>query len=1141
GVSIADEDDDYEDWIELYNAGDEEISLSGYGLSDDYGDPFRWTFPEVVVIPSGEFLLIWASGKDRVDPEGPLHTNYSIASAGEEVLLTRPDGVRLDELTPTPIPRDVSYGRSADGSGRWVYFPTATPDEANRGKEFETLLENPEFSHLRGFFSEPFYLEIRIPGEQEDWIRYTLDGTDPEYSPSAVISPAPVTIRIDPDNVESRWAGTPAVTVRAQSVRQEWATATKTYTYIFPSSVARQTDFAPEGDNVFWHTRMDPEVTEDERYRGILEESLQSIPTLSVVLDPEEMFGAEGIHRGHTLNHRLDGHASVELIYPDAPEYSGYEGFQVNAGVRIQGAGGRWEEGRYDPKQSFTIKFSRWFGGPGSLHYPFFESAPLNAESAGEHFNRLILRGGHNKSWASPGPGPRQWTTYTRQQYLRDTQNAASGLASHGTFMHLYINGVYWGLYNPSERLDHTWMSTYHGGEPEEYWSAKLKEFENSDKELDAAERFHTMLEKIEDPGTPYAEVKEYLDTENFIDWQLIMMLMGTSDYEWTVAHRKGEEPGPIQHFVWDLEDSLEPDFVWDPDVSFNSRGHDGYRWWENTATDSDVFRRIRNHPEFRMEFADRLYRHCLLPGGALTDGKNKERWLALADYVEMAVVAESARWGSMPPSSRGGPEHIPEGPINRDDHWYKARDVVLDMLEGNTAKMVDDMRVRGLYPEVDPPLFGKDSGVYPRGTNVAIDNPNPDGTVYYTLDNEDPRMEGGEVHPSALSGEGFILDGNLVVKARVKDGDTWSALSETELRSSFGFVESDYFRLAEGPYTSFDWAKTEMPGTYPPHMVFQQTSTNDPLASAEMDGYWTLPYNLESRSRITGLGSDGFAFINTANAQDMDGAGFVGTAVLALDTTGQEGIRVVWTGGTVEPNSRVYFLQLQYRVGEDGPFVDVFDTGGNLVAYRRNEQRGHAEVIGPVLLPPEVDNQPKVQLRWKYSYTGVRLSSSRGARSQLRVSDIGVFAEGQDPSLITYSDWRTSMFPAQEEQDDNDVSGPEADPFGEGVSNLLRFAFGIDGLIVERSVLPRLSVDGDRLSISFVRDPLRQEIAYLVEASSDLLDWSEVLYDSRLDAEPNNEGSMMRIEDSLDRQEAPGGTRFLRVRVILSTEPFEG
>ncbi len=67
--TIADEDGDFSDWIELFNFGEEPINLQGFGLSDNYGDPFKWVFPNVTIEP-GQYLLVWASGKDRRPVQG---------------------------------------------------------------------------------------------------------------------------------------------------------------------------------------------------------------------------------------------------------------------------------------------------------------------------------------------------------------------------------------------------------------------------------------------------------------------------------------------------------------------------------------------------------------------------------------------------------------------------------------------------------------------------------------------------------------------------------------------------------------------------------------------------------------------------------------------------------------------------------------------------------------------------------------------------------------------------------------------------------------------------------------------------------------------------------------------------------------
>lgn len=137
--TIADEDGDFEDWIELYNPGNASVDLYGYYLSDDYSNPYKWRFPEVAIY-AGEFMLVWASGKDRTEPFSPLHTNFSISREGEELILTHASGERLDELWPVTLPADMSFGRYPDGTGSWLYMQHPTPGQENAPHINDTML-----------------------------------------------------------------------------------------------------------------------------------------------------------------------------------------------------------------------------------------------------------------------------------------------------------------------------------------------------------------------------------------------------------------------------------------------------------------------------------------------------------------------------------------------------------------------------------------------------------------------------------------------------------------------------------------------------------------------------------------------------------------------------------------------------------------------------------------------------------------------------------------------------------------------------------------------------------------------------------------------------------------------------------------
>jgi hypothetical protein len=107
-----DEDGDYSDWIEIYNAGREPASLAGWFLTDNIQNLTQWRFPDVI-LPGQSFMLVFASGKDRTDHPGTLHTNFRLDREGEYLGLVRPDGVTVAFEFAPRYPRqlsNISYG-----------------------------------------------------------------------------------------------------------------------------------------------------------------------------------------------------------------------------------------------------------------------------------------------------------------------------------------------------------------------------------------------------------------------------------------------------------------------------------------------------------------------------------------------------------------------------------------------------------------------------------------------------------------------------------------------------------------------------------------------------------------------------------------------------------------------------------------------------------------------------------------------------------------------------------------------------------------------------------------------------------------------------------------------------------------------
>ena len=60
-------DGEYYDWIELHNQSGQAVDLSGYGLSDNPGNPAKWVFPDGITLESGEYLVVYASGLNKAE------------------------------------------------------------------------------------------------------------------------------------------------------------------------------------------------------------------------------------------------------------------------------------------------------------------------------------------------------------------------------------------------------------------------------------------------------------------------------------------------------------------------------------------------------------------------------------------------------------------------------------------------------------------------------------------------------------------------------------------------------------------------------------------------------------------------------------------------------------------------------------------------------------------------------------------------------------------------------------------------------------------------------------------------------------------------------------------------------------------
>ena len=166
---LTDEDGDYSDWIELYNAGPDPVDLTGWFLTDDAADSLKWSIPGVEIASDG-YLLIFASGKDRNTSGSELHTNFKLSGAGEYLALFNPEGISATAFKPSfPVQQtDISYGFMEGG-----YTSISEPTPERENVQAGIILPPPQFSVNHGIFENPFDLEITSGFEGADTLLFT--------------------------------------------------------------------------------------------------------------------------------------------------------------------------------------------------------------------------------------------------------------------------------------------------------------------------------------------------------------------------------------------------------------------------------------------------------------------------------------------------------------------------------------------------------------------------------------------------------------------------------------------------------------------------------------------------------------------------------------------------------------------------------------------------------------------------------------------------------------------------------------------------------------------------------------------------------------------------------------------------------
>ncbi|MBL7186528.1 MAG: lamin tail domain-containing protein [Phycisphaerae bacterium] len=788
--SVEDPQGDYDDWIEIHNFGADAIDVGGMYLTDDMSVPTKWRIPGndpvSTIIPAGGYLVIWA---DNDIADAGLHANFKLDADGDEIGL-------IDGLGSTPIDSvvfakqssNISFGRFPDSGESQRFFPAPTPGTQNDGGYLGEV-DAPEFSQKRGFYDQAFTATLATETEGAV-IYYTLDGKEP-YTlggrmPSGTLYQGPISI--------SR-----TTILRAKAIKAGYMPSRiKTNTYIFVRDVKRQSSSGsapgpgwPSGsvNSQVINYGMDPDVVNDPRYAPLIEGALRAVPSISLVTELSNLFGAsDGIYSHPSSEGRAwERPTSVELLNPD-----GSEGFQIDAGLRIRGG---FSRSTSNPKHAFRLFFRAEYGD-AKLRFPLFEDEGV------DEFDNMDLRTSQNYSWSFQNDSQ---NTMVREVFSRDTQGQMGHPYTRSRYYHLYINGQYWGLYQTQERAEASYGQSYFGGDKDDYDAIKVdraagRAMVATDGNLDAYRRLYDAaraglsnneayyrIQGMNPDGTRNPNYERLLDVDNLIDFMILEYYSGDRD-------GPGSRFGNIPNNTFSIYGRADPDgfkfFHHDNEHTLGTSNSEVNMVTPFTTAGAQL-RYFNPHwlheqlagvnADYRMRFADRVYRH-FFGDGLLTPGASQGRLQSRVDQIELAIVAESARWGDSKRST----------PFTRDGHWRPEINKILNSyMPSRTNVVLDQFKSVGWYPGIQPPAFSHAGGRSNGGFNLTMSTPT--GTIYYTLDGSDPRPTGT---PQIQIDTGATLiaesaEKRVLVPIR-SAGDSWKDCS--------GFSDRTWTRVSGNP-----------------------------------------------------------------------------------------------------------------------------------------------------------------------------------------------------------------------------------------------------------------------------------------------------------------------------------------------------